>query len=190
MRLFLSLLFAGFSVSLLHAEERGVRFATAENFLPKLKEIVLVKAGEPGPGAAKHKAAYTIAKYGEDLNLKEEGPFDIWWVPQNGLPIRVTAQMKFADNQMRAIKLDDYVGIVTVRGDRLARPELVTITSQDDVGPDEKGHLPVQTAKEFKVDMVVPDGFYALWVSPDSGARAKKVTDRFRVLAGKSTALD
>lgn len=167
-----------------------VAFTAAERVLPAAKTIAIVRAGEPGPGAAKFKAVAETAKYKEAIKLTGEGPFDVWWQAKDGIAVKVIAGLKLKDGDKREIKVTDYLGVVNLRGDGQPRAGLVTIASQDDPGPDEKGHRPIQTAKDYRVDMVVPEGFYSLWVTPDNGGRPRKVNNRFRVQAGRSVVLD
>lgn len=172
------------------AAEGGLCFTAADNLLPPMKSIAVVKAGEPGPGAAKHKAVAETAKYKEAVKLPGEGPYDVWWQPKSGKAVRVLSGMKVKDGETKDIKIDDHLGVVVFRGDDQPRASLITVAPQDDPGPDEKGHAPVQTATDIRVEMVVPAGFYSLWVTPQNGARPRKVNDRFRVTAGKVTQLD
>jgi hypothetical protein len=190
MRLVLSLLALSILGNSALAAEHGLRFTAAENLLPPMKGISVVKAGEPGPGGPKYKAIAETSKYKETVKLPGDGPYDIWWQPKEGIAVRVIAGVKLKDGEEKEIKIDNYVGIVNVRGDGQPRAGLVTIAAQDAPGPDEKGHVAIQTAKDFRVDMVVPPGFYSLWITPDNGARPRKINDRFRVLAGKSVTLD
>jgi hypothetical protein len=171
------------------AAERELRVTAPENLFPALKVVVVVKAGAPGPGVPKHEAVAAMAKYGDSIKLKSEGPFDLWWQPKEGLAVKAVDGLKIAEG-VKEIKLDEYLGVVRFRGDDQPRARLVTLTPQDDPGPEEKGHVAAQTASDYRVDMVVPAGFYALWVTPDNGARARKVNDRLRVLPGKVTQLD
>ena len=161
-----------------------------ERVLPIAKTIAVVKAGEPGPGTPKFKAVAEATKLNELIKVSAEGPYDVWWQPKDGIALKVAANVKLKDGEGHTIKLTDQLGVVTFRGDGQPRAALVTIAPQNDPGPDEKGHRPIQTAKDFRVDMVVPDGFYSLWVTPDNGARPRKVSDRFRVQAGKTVVLD
>jgi hypothetical protein len=170
--------------------KHGFRFTTGESFLPAMRAIVVVKAGDPAPGAARHKAIAATSKYKETVGFTDDGPFDLWWQPKVGIAVKVLGNVKLKEDEIKEVKIDDHVGVVTVRGDGQPRAGLVTIAPQDDPGPDEKGHKAVQTAKDYRVDMVAPPGFYSLWVTPDNGARPKKINDRFRVDAGKSLALD
>jgi hypothetical protein len=171
------------------AAERSIRVTAPEGFLPPMKAIVVVKAGVPGPGSLKHDAIANVTKYGESLKLANEGPFDIWWQPVDGVPLKAFAALKVG-HEIKELNLADSLGVVRLRGDGLPRAGLVTITTQDDAGPDEKGHVAVQKAKDYRIDMVVPEGFYAVWVTPDIGARPQKVNNRIRVQAGKVTQLD
>jgi hypothetical protein len=172
------------------ADLRGFRFTTGDSFLPKMKAIVIVKAGDPGPGAAKHTPVASTIAYKEIVKVDSPGSLDVWWQPIGGKAIKVVAGATLKEGEVREIKIDDHVGVVTVRGDGQPRAGLITITAQDDPGPDERGHVPVQTAQDYRMDMVAPPGFYALWVSPDNGARPKKISDRFRIDAGKSITID
>jgi hypothetical protein len=172
------------------AADAGLRFTTIGNYLPTMKAIVVVKAGEPGPGVAKHKAVAETAKYKETVNVPGEGPYDVYWLGKNGIAVRVVAAIKVKVGEVLEVKIGDHVGIVNFRGDNQPRVALVTIAPQDDPGPDEKGHRAIQTAKDYREDMVVPDGYYSLWITPENGARPRKVNDRFRVQAGKTVQLD
>ncbi len=170
--------------------EHRITFSTADRLLPAVKTISVVKAGEPGPGAAKFKEVAETAKYKEPLKLPAEGPYDVWWQAKEGIAVRVVAGLKLKDGETCEIRVTDYLGVVNFRGDGQPRATLITIAPQDDPGPGEKGHRPIQTAKDFRVDMAVPEGFYSLWITPDNGARPRKVNDRFRVQAGRSVVLD
>ena len=171
-------------------EDYELRVSAAERFLPPLRGITIIKAGEPGPGAAKHKPIAAIGSYKESVKLTGAGPYDVWWQSKDGLAVRLTAGLLLKSGETREIKADDYLGVVNVSGDGQPRAGLVTIAPQDDPGPGEKGHIPIQTAKDFRVEMVAPAGFYSLWITPDNGARSRKINDRFRVLAGKTVQLD
>jgi hypothetical protein len=174
----------------LAAEERSLRFTANERLFPPMKGIAIVKAGEPGPDAPKHRAIAVVAKYKETAKLPSEGPFDVWWQPKSGMAVRVTAGLTLRNDEVKEIKLDDYLGVVNVRGDGQPRVGLITIAPQDDPGPGEKGHVAVQTGKEFRADMVVPGGFFSVWITPENGARPRKIVDRVKVQAGKAEQLD
>ncbi len=73
-----------------------------------------------------------------------------------------------------------------VFGDNLPRADKVVITDTRDPGPGEKGHVAVQVASDYRTDMAVPPGTYAVWVVPANGAKAQKVEDNVRVQAGRS----
>lgn len=172
------------------AADTGLRFKTIDHFLPELKKIVVVKAGEPGPQAAKFKVVAETANYKETVNVSEEGLYDVWWQGKNGLAVRAVSGVKCKAGAVLEMNLGDHLGIVTVRGDNQPRAALITVAPQDDPGPDEKGHVAIQTAKDYREEMVVPDGYYSLWITPQSGARPRKVSDRFRVQAAKVVQLD
>jgi hypothetical protein len=190
MRFAMSLAAALLCTPISQAADNEITFTTTERVLPAVKSIVLVKAGEPGPGSPKFKAIAEAAKYGEVIKLPKEGPYDVWWQGKDGLAAKAIAGLLLKGGEKRTIKLTDYLGVVNFRGDGQPRATLITIAAQDDPGPDEKGHRAIQTAKDYRVDMVVPEGFYSLWIIPENSARPRKINDRFRVQAGKTVVLD
>src|SRR5205823_4911103 len=120
------------------------------------------------------KPVATITKFGEGTALTAEGPFDVYARPKGGREVRVAAKLEVKPNVTRELKLGDLLGSVTAFGDNLPRAEKVVLTAPDDPGPGEKGHAAVQEAAEYRVEMVVPAGLYAVWVVPANGARAQK----------------
>lgn len=152
---------------------------------------VLVRPGALVPKNARtvftelggQKSVVTVTNYTKKAELLSVGPFDVDVIPADGLPVRAVEKWKPAAE----LKLSEYLGSVFVRGDDLPRSSVVLVVPVDDPGPDEKGHKPVQRAKEYKTTMVVPPGFYAVWIKPDNGARAQKIADKIRVLAGRET---
>lgn len=170
------------------AAERTVQFSAPMYFLPPVKAVVLTKAGEPGPGAAKHNAVATVAALKDAAKLPGEGPFDVWYVPKDGKPIKAVGGWKATDGA-NEIKLNDYLGVIAFRGEGQPRGSLI-VTAYDDPGPEVKGHVVVQSAGESRAELAVLPGDYALWIVPESGARARRVVDRIRVQAGKTVTAD
>jgi hypothetical protein len=157
-------------------------------FLPPAKAIVLTSAGGPGPGQPKHEAVATAGSIKDEVKVSGEGPFDVWFVPRDGKPIKPVAGWK-PKGGTSEIKLNDYLGVIQFRGDGQPRGTLI-VTAYDDPGPEAKGHAVIQTAGDTRAEMVVPPGDYAIWVVPHSGARARRVVDRIRVQAGKTATAD
>jgi hypothetical protein len=170
------------------AAERTLRFTAPVYFLPPVKSIVLTKTGDPGPGAAKHAAVVSVAALKDEAKLPSEGPFDIWYVPKDGKPIKAVGGWKAKDGA-NEIKLNDYLGVIAFRGDGQPRGKLL-VTSYDDPGPELKGHVVVQSAQDTRAELAVLPGDYALWIVPESGARARRVVDKIRVQAGKTATAD
>jgi len=174
----------------------GIRFSAADGYLPPLKAIEVFDDGKMGPGRGglisddDRLPVARIKTIAERATLPNEGPFDIWLLPKDGMPVHVVGGVKVNAGAVKEIKLDDYLGVVNVRGDKQPRAALITIAPLDDPGPGGKGHKPIQTSKEYRVDMVVPAGDYSLWITPENGARPRRINDRFRVQAGKTVRLD
>jgi hypothetical protein len=126
-------------------------------------------------------------KFDKTLVLPGEGPFEVWMKPKGGLAIRVLDKLTVKAGETHDLKLGDLVGTIEVFGDNFPRAEKIVLTDTRDAGPGEKGHVAVQTAKDYREAMAVPPGTYAVWVVPANGAKPQRVEDNVRVLAGRST---
>lgn len=154
--------------------------------LPKGGTVVVVAAGQPGPGKKDHKAVATVTNFAKPVKLPDAGPFDVYFTSKRGQPVAVVSKWSPKPG-MQPLALSDHLGTVFVRGDDLPRASAVVVTTTTDPGPGEKGHVAVQKASDYKEDMVVPPGTYAVWVVPFNGAKALRVADNIRVLAGRET---
>ena len=170
------------------AAERTVRFSSPMYFFPPAKEIVFTKAGEPGPGALKYSPIAVAPTLKDAPKLPGDGPFDIWFVPKDGKAVKAVAGFKPKDG-VNDIKLNDHLGVISFRGEGQPRGTLI-VTPYDDEGPETKKHVAVQAAGDTRAEMAVPPGDYAVWIVPASGARARRVADKVRVLAGKTATID
>lgn len=121
------------------------------------------------------------------LSLPSDGPYEVWVKPKGGIAVRAAAGLKLKAGATHDLKLGEVFGTIEVFGDDLPRADKVVITDVRDPGPGEKGHVAVQTAGDYRTDMLVPAGTYAVWVVPANGARAQRVEDNVRVQAGRST---
>ena len=170
------------------AADRTIQFSAPMYFLPPVKAVVVTKAGNPGPGAPKHIALASVAALKDEAKLPGDGPFDIWYVPKDGKPIKAVGGWKAKDGA-NEFKLNDHLGVISFRGEGHPRGKLL-VTSYDDPGPELKGHVVVQSAGETRAEMAVLPGDYALWIVPESGARARRLVDKIRVQAGKTVTAD
>jgi hypothetical protein len=186
MRLALSALFA-LSIPAI-AADRTVRFSAPMYFLPPVKAVVVTKASEPGPGQPRHEPVASVPALKDEVKLPGDGPFDVWFVPKDGKPVRAVAGFKAKDGT-NEVKLNDHVGVIAVRGDGQPRGTLL-VTVFDDPGPEGKGHTVVQTASDTRAELVVPPGDYSVWIVPENGARARRIADKVRVLAGRTASAE
>jgi hypothetical protein len=65
----------------------------------------------------------------------------------------------------------------------------LALTKVDDQGPAGNYFKPVQTAKGFGQDMVVPAGKYDVWLQPQSGT-PQMLEGKLEVKAGQVTKVD
>jgi hypothetical protein len=134
----------------------------------------------------KRVAAAEVTKFAEPAFLPGEGPFEVFVKPKGGIPVRVAEKLTVKAGATHELKIGDVLGAVEVVGDDLPRADKVVLTDVKDPGPGEKGHVAIQMATDYRVDMLVPPGTYAVWVVPANGARAQRVVDNVRVQAGRS----
>jgi len=126
------------------------------------------------------------SKFDKALLLPGDGPFEVWVKPKGGIAVKVLDKFTVKAGQTHDLKLGDVLGAVEVFGDNFPRADKVVLTDTRDPGPGEKGHVAIQVAAEYRVDMCVPPGTYAVWVVPANGAKAQRVEDNVRVQAGRS----
>jgi len=132
------------------------------------------------------KKGYEWKKLDKPISLPAEGPFEVFVKPKGGIPVRVAEKLTVKSSETHELKIGDVLGVVEVFGDDFPRADKVVITDVKDPGPGEKGHVAVQAATEYRVDMAVPPGAYAVWVVPANGAKAVRVVENVRVQAGRS----
>lgn len=166
------------------SSKRAVK-ADPGRIVPKGTSVVFVLAGQAGPGEKDGTPHATINDFSSEATLTD-GPFDVWLKPKSGKAIKVAENWKPKD-EPTTIDLPAFVGVLFVRGDDLPRAESIVVTPLKDPGPDEKGHVAIQTASDYKEDMLVPVGTYEVWVKPANGARPQRIVDNIRVQNGRTT---
>ena len=174
---------AGVAVS----AERTVKLSAPLYFFPPVKEVTFTVAGSPGPGAAKHVALAESAKVNSEVKINAEGPIDVWITPKDGRALKAVAGLKFAEKT--EVKLNDHLGVIRCKGADLPRGKLI-VTDPLDRGPEDKQHAAIQSASDSRTELIVPPGDYAVWISPDTGARARRIAEKVRVLPGRTADVD
>jgi len=170
-----------FSASVLAAEGGG----NLKVVPTKLFAVESVKVSQTKDG--KQKIVAELTSFEKVAALPSEGPFEVFVKPKGGIPVRVAEKLTVKSSETHELKIGDLLGSVEVFGDNFARAATVVLTDLKDDGPGEKGHVAIQVAKEYRVEMAVPPGMYAVWVVPDNGAKPQKVVENVRVQAGRST---
>lgn len=169
-----------------------VTTATAADGEPQLKvtpsrglgvvESVTVYQTKDG----KRTSVAELTKFDKPATLPDEGPFEVFVKPKGGIAVRAAEKLTVKAGQTHELKIGELLGTVEVLGDNFPRADKVVLTDVKDPGPGEKGHVAVQVASDYRVDMLVPSGTYAVWVVPANGAKAQRVEDNVRVQAGRS----
>jgi hypothetical protein len=147
-----------------------------------IESVIVVKARD-----SEKKVLLEMTNFEKPGALPGEGPFDLLVKPKGGLPIRVVENLRVQTGETFTLSPASRLGSVEVVGDNLPRAERIVVTELKDPGPGEKGHAPVQWGKEYRTELIVPDGTYAVWVVPANGSSAVRVADNVRIQAGRST---
>lgn len=134
----------------------------------------------------KRESVVEIKKFDKAVILPKDGPFEVFVKPKAGIPVRAVEKLTVKASQSYEFKIGDVLGAVEVIGDDLQRAEKIVLTDVKDPGPGEKGHVAVQVALDYRVDMLAPPGAYAVWVVPANRAKAQPVVDNVRVQAGRN----
>lgn len=164
------------------AGEGGRKLAVVPSKLFAVEAVTVVGAAKDGK-----KTSDTVTDLAKPAALAGDGPFEVFVKPKGGIPVRVADKLAVKAGATHELKIADLLGSVEVFGDNFPRAARVVLTDVKDDGPGEKGHVAVQEAKEYRVEMAVPPGTYAVWVVPDNGAKPQRVVDNVRVQAGRST---
>jgi len=154
--------------------------------LPAMELIVIYSSASRAPGKPKPKPIAVLKLKTETTIRLGEGPFHVYAKPKDGIEVLIADKLSMKAGETHELKLDDLLGVVDVfQKEGLPKVDRLVLTAPDDPGPDEKGHVPVQTGSDYRVEMPAPEGFYAVWLVPANGARAQRIEDRIRVLPGK-----
>jgi hypothetical protein len=161
-------------------DDRQLR-VVASRAIPAIESITVYQKKD-----GKMQSVCEFSQFDKPRFLPDNGPFEIFAKPKVGAPIKVAENLTVKNGQTHELKLGELIGSIEVFGDSFPRADKIVLTDERDPGPGEKGHLSVQEATDYRVDMAVPPGFYAVWIVPANGAKAQRVADRIRVMAGKS----
>jgi hypothetical protein len=175
--LILSILFVG-SVS---ADDQTQLKVTTQRGFPAIEKVTVYHTKD-----GKREVVGELTKFDKSLALPGSGPFEVWVKPKDGIAVKAVEKLAVKDGQTHELKLGDVLGMVEVFGDNFPRAEKVVLTDTRDPGPGEKGHVAIQWVKDYRIEMCVPPGTYAVWVVPANGAKAQRVEDNIRVHAGRT----
>ncbi len=170
-------------------DERTLTIIPAKS-LPAFESVSIYRSADVVPGKKLPKPLVEL-KFGKAAaNLLKtsvgKDAIHVFAKPKDGIAVAVAEKLTLKPGQTFELKLGNLLGVVDVfQKDGFPKVERIVLTASDDAGPDEKGHVPVQIGSDYRVEMPVPEGFYAVWLVPANGARATRIEDRIRVLPGK-----
>ena len=186
----MKLLFPLFLLAAFADADRTLKVVPSKS-LPAIESILVYASESIKPGKDRPKPVF-VWKFDKGIPADAtatlgEGPFHITVKPKDGIEVLVAAKLNIKPGQTHELKLGDLLGVVEVfQKDGFPKVDRIVLTAPDDSGPDEKGHVAVQLGSDYRVEMPVTEGFYAVWLVPANGARAQRIEERLRVLPGKN----
>jgi hypothetical protein len=166
-------------------EDRTLKIVVTKT-LPTIESISVYASKDIKPGKQRPKPLSTVKFSGGAGIRLGGGVYHIYVKPKNGIGVLVAEKLSIKAGQTQELKLGDLLGVVEVfQKEGFPRVDRIVLTAPDDPGPDAKEHRPVQIGADYRVEMAVAEGFYAVWLVPANGARAQRIEDRIRVLPGK-----
>lgn len=184
-----ALLFA-FAVPAFADDAERVIVVSPAKSLPKIESVSVYRSADVKPGREWPKPLKTftfVRGFTDQFQFKVDGePVHLRVKPKDGIAVTLVEGLALKPGETVRLKLSTLLGVVEVfQKDGFPKVDRIVLTTSDDPGPDEKGHRPIQTGSDYRVEMPVPEGFYAVWLVPSNGARATRIEDRIRVLPGK-----
>jgi hypothetical protein len=172
--------------SIATADDRSIQVIPSKS-LPQIESVSIYRSADLKPGQARPKplASAKEPKDATTLAVPSEA-VTVFVKPKGGIDVPVADKLTVKAGAVHVLKLGDLLGVVDVfQKDGFPKIDRIVLTAPDDPGPDEKGHVAIQSAADYRDEMLVPEGFYAVWLVPANGARAQRIEDRIRVLPGK-----
>jgi hypothetical protein len=184
-----ALLFA-FAVPVFAEDGERVIVVSPAKSLPKFESMSVYRSADVKPGRELPKPLRSFAfekGFTDQFQFRVDGePVHVLVKPKDGIPVPLAEGLALKPGETVRMKLSALLGVVEVfQKDGFPKVDRIVLTASDDPGPDEKGHRAIQVGSDYRVEMPVPDGFYAVWLVPANGARATRIEDRIRVLPGK-----
>jgi hypothetical protein len=167
-----------------YAGRRAVKLMPPEISLPPMRKLLVVESGQSGPKENEDYSAAQInartpglwlgsvgilsgderipfaaetSQYGEEIRLPSAGNYDLWWQPMEGKALCIVRNFSIKNRGIVELHPESYLGFVRVLGKKSRSPKWVVLT------PVDYGN-PIQVAKKYEVDMIVPAGSYDLWI--------------------------
>lgn len=159
--------------------ERRLKVIPQRGF-PAVESVLLYRTTND-----KREQVAEVTEFTKSFSLPNAGPFEVWVKCKGGVAVKACDKLAVKDGETQELRVGDVLGTVEVFGDNFPRAERIVLTDPRDPGPGEKNHLAFQVATDYRVDMCVPPGVYAVWVVPANGVKPQRIEDGVRVQAGR-----
>ncbi|MBX7166172.1 MAG: VWA domain-containing protein [Pirellulales bacterium] len=155
--------------------------------MPSMKEIVLCELGA-SDGTLYAYDINKVTQYGEELRQPSADKVDVWWVPTEGMPVKMVAELENAEREVKQLQPEDYLGLIRVTTENRPLNTRIVVTT-DDASPGTLYAYDVQEITGYNKDLVVPVGTYKLWVvEPDQ--KPMLLEESLQVRGGQVTVVE
>lgn len=166
---------------------RAVVVLKPEVAMPEMKQLVLCKPG------ASDSTLYasdlnTVTEYGEELRQASAETVDIWWVPAEGMAVKMVADFENPEREVKKLRPEDYLGMVRVTTEGGAEKTRIVVTTAE-AGPGTLFAYDVQEVEGYNKDLVVPVGTWNVWVV-EPGSEPTLLEENLEVAGGQVTAIE
>ena len=169
---------------------RAVVIKTPKIEFPAMKQIALIKAKSYLAEAHNFKPITVTESFERSIRIPSgKKAYDLVFIPQEGLSLRMVAGIQIPDRSTIQVRPEDYLGLLNLGGEGLPPVKLIGLVRTGRYGMDSHNFRPVQTAKRYGKDLLVPAGKYDLWIETADG-KTELIEEELEIVAGQRLQLD
>lgn len=153
---------------------------------PRMKGIELK---EPGSNKSSP-ATVSTASYDEEMRQASAANVDLWWVPEEGLPVKLLADVAHPEREVREYRMEDLAGMIRVTSESGHPGAEVAVTKQEDTL--ESSVIPFRISGDLGIgkNIVVPPGSYNVWILRKGQTKYEVLEQGLEVKPGEVTVID
>lgn len=146
---------------------RAVVIDAPQVALPSVKKLVLARVGGSDSTVDSYELN-SVTAYDQELRQASPEPVDVWWIPADGMAVKIVAELENPERETKRLRPEDYLGLVRVTAES-DNPEARVVVTRGKHSAETIDSYAVQSLTGYNRDLVVPVGTYNVWViEPDA----------------------